>query len=41
MIEYALVAALISLGAVASIKALAPVISNAFDSVGNKLASNI
>jgi len=41
MIEYALMAALISLGAVASIKGLAPVISNAFNSVGTKLSSNV
>jgi pilus assembly protein Flp/PilA len=41
LIEYALVGALISLGAVASIKALAPVISNAFNTVGTKLSSNV
>jgi pilus assembly protein Flp/PilA len=41
MIEYALLGALISLGAVASIKGLAPVISNAFNSVGAKLSSNV
>jgi len=41
MIEYALVAALISLGAVAAIKGLAPSISNAFNSVGTKLANNV
>jgi pilus assembly protein Flp/PilA len=41
LIEYALVAALIGLGAVASMKALATTISAAFTSVGTQLTSNI
>jgi pilus assembly protein Flp/PilA len=41
MIEYALACALIGLGAVASIKGLAPKISNAYSSVNSQLSSAI
>ena len=41
LIEYALVAALIGLGAVAGMKTLANNIGNAFNSVGNSLSSAI
>lgn len=39
LIEYALVAALIGLGAVASMKALGTIISTAFSTVGSDLTS--
>lgn len=41
LIEYALVAALIGLGAVASMKSLANTIGNAFNSIGTSLSSNV
>jgi pilus assembly protein Flp/PilA len=41
LIEYALVGALIGLGAVASMKALASTIGNAFNTFGNNLTSNV
>jgi len=41
MIEYALVAALVGLSAVASMKTLSTKIANAFTSVGTSLTSNI
>jgi pilus assembly protein Flp/PilA len=41
LIEYALVAALVGLGSVASMSTLAGSISNAFNSVGNTLNSSI
>lgn len=41
LIEYALVAALLGLGAVASMKTLATTISSAFGSIGTSLSSNI
>lgn len=41
LIEYALVAALVALGAVVSMKGLATKISSAFTSVGTSLTSNI
>jgi pilus assembly protein Flp/PilA len=41
LIEYALVAALIALGATASMSSLATVISSAFGTVGSKLTSSI
>lgn len=41
LIEYALVAALIGLGAVASMKSFATTIGNAFTTVGNTLTSNV
>jgi pilus assembly protein Flp/PilA len=41
LIEYALVAALVGLGAVASMKTLSTTISNAFSSVGTSLSSNV
>jgi pilus assembly protein Flp/PilA len=40
LIEYALVAALVGLGAVASITALKNSISNTFNSIGSQLASS-
>lgn len=39
LIEYALVCALIALGAVASMGAVANYINNAFNSIGSKLSS--
>jgi pilus assembly protein Flp/PilA len=39
LIEYALVCALIALGAVASMQAVANYINNAFNSIGSKLSS--
>jgi len=39
LIEYALVAALVGLGAVAAMKTLGTTISNAFTSVGSSLTS--
>jgi pilus assembly protein Flp/PilA len=41
LIEYALVAALVGLGAVASMKALSGTIGNAFNTVGNNLSGNV
>ncbi len=41
LIEYALVAALIGLGAVAGMKTLANNIGNAFNSVGSTLSSSV
>jgi len=41
LIEYALVAALVGLGAVASMKTLSTAISGAFTSVGTSLTSNV
>lgn len=41
LIEYALVAALVGLGAVASMKTLANSINTAFTTVGNNLTSNV
>ncbi|HEY0795219.1 MAG TPA: Flp family type IVb pilin [Acidisarcina sp.] len=41
LIEYALVSALIALGAVASMKTLATTISSAFTSVGTQLSSAV
>ncbi len=41
LIEYALMAALVGLGAVASIRGLATKISSAFATVGTSLTSNV
>lgn len=41
LIEYALVAAVIGLGAVASMKTFATTLSSAFTSVGSTLTSNV
>ena len=41
LIEYALVAALVGLGAVASMRGLATKISSAFTTVGTSLTSNV
>jgi len=41
LIEYALVAALVGLGSVASMNGLAGSIANAFNGVGNALASAV
>ena len=41
MIEYALLAALIGLGAIASLKGLATAIKNGFDNVGTALTNNV
>ncbi len=41
LIEYALVAALVGLGAVASMKSLAGGIGNSFNTVTNALAANV
>ena len=41
LIEYALVAALVGLGAVASMKTLSSAISTAFGSIGTTLTSNV
>ncbi len=41
LIEYALVAALIGLGAVTSMRTFANAIGNAFGAVGNTLTSNV
>lgn len=41
LIEYALVAALIGLGAVASMKSFATTIGNAFTTIGSTLTSNV
>jgi pilus assembly protein Flp/PilA len=41
LIEYALVAALVGLGAVASMKTLGTAITNAFTSIGTTLTTNV
>ena len=41
LIEYALVAALVGLGAVASMRSLGTAINNAFNSIGSTLSSNV
>ena len=41
LIEYALVAALVGLGAVASMKTLANSINTAFGNIGNSLTQNV
>jgi pilus assembly protein Flp/PilA len=41
LIEYALVAALVGLGAVASMRSLSTSIGNAFTSIGTTLASSV
>lgn len=41
LIEYALVAALVGLGAVVSMKGLSTAIRNAFASIGTNLTSNV
>jgi pilus assembly protein Flp/PilA len=41
LIEYALVAALLGLGAVVAMKGLANNISNAFNSIGSTLSGNV
>ena len=41
LIEYALVAALIALAAIASMKGLATKISNALNSIGSSLTNNV
>lgn len=41
LIEYALVAALLGLGAIGAMRSLATTISNAFTSVGTTLSSNV
>jgi len=41
LIEYALVAALVGLGAVAAMKTLATNINNAFNSIGTTLSTNV
>ncbi len=41
LIEYALVAALVGLGAVASMRTLANSINNAFSTVGTNLTGNV
>ncbi len=41
LIEYALVAALVGLGAVAAMKTLGTTINSAFTSVGTTLSSNV
>jgi pilus assembly protein Flp/PilA len=41
LIEYALVAALVGLGAVASMKSLAGAINNAFNTVSTSLTTNV
>ncbi len=41
LIEYALVAALVALGAVASMKGLAGAINNAFNTVSTNLTNNV
>lgn len=41
LIEYALVAAVIALGAIAAMKGLSGAIGNAFNTVGNDLAGNV
>jgi pilus assembly protein Flp/PilA len=41
LIEYALIAAVIGLGAAATMKSLATVISNAFISLGSRLTASV
>ena len=41
LIEYALVAALVGLGAVAAMKSLGTTISTAFNSIGTTLTTNV
>ena len=41
LIEYALVAAVIALGAIAAMKGLTSAIGNGFNTVGNNLSSNV
>ena len=41
LVEYALVAALIGLGAVASMQAFANKVGNGFNTVGNTLTNNV
>jgi pilus assembly protein Flp/PilA len=41
LIEYALVAALVGLGAVLSLKGLSTKVSNAFNSIGTSLTGNV
>ncbi len=41
LIEYALVAALLGLGAISAMRTLATTISNSFNTVGTKLAGNV
>ncbi len=41
LIEYALVAALVGLGAVASMRSLGTAINNAFSSIGTTLSTNV
>jgi pilus assembly protein Flp/PilA len=41
LIEYALVAALLGLGAVASLKSLATTVGKAFTTIGKELTSNV
>jgi pilus assembly protein Flp/PilA len=41
LIEYAIVAALIGLGAIASMKTLRTSVSNAFTSIGTTLTTNV
>jgi pilus assembly protein Flp/PilA len=41
LIEYALVAALVGLGAVTAMKSLSTSVSNAFSSIGTTLTSNV
>ncbi len=41
LIEYALVAALVGLGAVTAMKSLSTSVSNAFTSIGTTLTSNV
>jgi pilus assembly protein Flp/PilA len=41
LIEYALVAALLGLGAIVSMKTLSSKISNAFGAIGNSLTTNV
>lgn len=41
LVEYALIAALLGLGAILSMKTLASTISTAFSTIGNSLTSNV
>ncbi|MBV8673335.1 MAG: Flp family type IVb pilin [Acidobacteriaceae bacterium] len=41
LIEYALVAAVIALGAIAAMKGLTNAIGNGFNTVGNNLSNNV
>ncbi len=40
LIEYALVAAIVALGAITSMKSLSGIIGNTFNSIGTSLSSN-